>query len=68
MLSSVFVEEICYQEENYIVIDFYYGKMMYQTSEEELTYGFFNMIGTLDVKHCPAFVYLLFATSTHRPD
>ena len=45
MLSSVFVEEICYQEENYIVIDFYYGKMMYQTSEEELIYGFFNMIG-----------------------
>ena len=41
----MFLEEIRYQEENYIVIDFYYGKMVYQTSEEELTYEFFNMIG-----------------------
>ena len=57
MLSFVFIEEVRYQEENYIVIDFYYGKMEYQTSEEELTYGFVNMIGMFCTKtpfctHC----------------
>ena len=46
MPHFMFLEEIQYQEENYIIIDFYYGKMVYQTSEEELTYGFVNMVGT----------------------
>ena len=55
----MFLEEVRYQEENYIVIDFYYGKMVYQSSEEELTYGLFNMIGMLGVKTYPVFIYLL---------
>ena len=43
----LFTEEIEYQQENRVLIDFYYGKMSFKVIKEELTYDPYTVVGML---------------------